>query len=74
MTQYRIVQRTNKHSVTTFVIQQYSWFGWRDVILEATTYIQASVAEYRSLIEAKKALERLCFIPPEDVVVYRHWK
>ena len=74
MTQYRIVQRTNEHSVTTFIIQKHRWFRWRDVILEATTYNQASVAEYRSLIEAKKQLEILCFIPPEDVVVYRHWK
>ena len=74
MTQYRIVQRTNEYSVTTFVIQKHSWFRWRDVILKATTYNQASVAEYRSLIEAKKQLEIFVFIPPEDVVVYRNWK
>ena len=74
MTQYRIVQRTNKYSITTFVIQKHSWFRWRDVILEATAYNSNSVAKFRSLIEAKKQLEILCFIPPEDVVVYRHWK
>ena len=74
MTQYRIVQRTSKHSVTRFIIQKHSWFRWRDGILEATAYNSSSVAKFRSLIEAKKQLEILCFIPPEDVVVYRHWK
>jgi hypothetical protein len=76
MTQYRIVQRTNEYSITTFVIQKYShsWFRWRDVILMTNGYDVTTIAEYRSLIEAKKQLEILCFIPPEDVVVYRHWK
>ena len=74
MTQYRIVQRTNEYSITTFVIQKHSWFRWRDVILMTNGYDVTTIAEYRSLIEAKKQLEIFVFIPPEDVVVYRHWK
>ena len=71
MTQYRIVQRTNEYSITTFVIQKHSWFRWKNILMD--NYAN-EIAAYRSLIEAKKQLERLCFIPPENVVVYRHWK
>ena len=70
MTQYRIVQRTSEYSVTTFVIQKNRWFKWKDVRYKCSN----EIVEYRNLIEAKKRLERLCFIPPEDVVVYRHWQ
>ena len=71
MTQYRIVKRTNKYSLETFIIQHYSWFKWRNTLMDKYAN---KIASYRSLIEAKKQLEMLCFIPPEDVVVYRHWK
>ena len=74
MTQYRIVQRTNEYSITTFVIQKHSWFRWRDVYFFNSHFSNFNIAEYKDLIEAKKQLEILCFIPPEDVVVYRHWK
>tara|TARA_R110000772_G_scaffold266020_1_gene387977 strand:- start:19 stop:240 length:222 start_codon:yes stop_codon:yes gene_type:complete len=73
MTQYRIVQRTNKYSITTFVIQHHRGFRWRDIYV-LNKYDVTTIAEYRSLIEAKEQLEILSFIPPEDVVVYRHWK
>ena len=66
MTQYRIVQRTSEYSVTTFVIQKNRWFKWKDVRYKCSN----EIVEYRNLIEAKKRLERLCFIPPKDLVVY----
>tara|TARA_R110000737_G_scaffold38024_7_gene57866 strand:+ start:684 stop:905 length:222 start_codon:yes stop_codon:yes gene_type:complete len=73
MTQYRIVQRTNKYSITTFVIQHCRGWWWRDIYV-LNKYDVTTIAEYRSLIEAKEQLEILSFIPPEDVIVYRHWK
>ena len=65
MTQYRIVKRSNKESITTFVIQKYAWFTWKDLVINTT---------YRSLLEAKKALDTICYTPPADEVVYNCWK
>ena len=67
MTQYRIVQRTNEYSVTTFVIQKYSWFKWRDVKLFNNT----SIANYKTLEKATEAVDFIIRNPLKDLVVYK---
>ena len=65
MTQYRIVKRNNKETVIVYVIQKYGWFTWKDLV---------ALPSYRSLLEAKKKLDSICFIKTPDEVVYTCWK
>ena len=70
MTQYRIVQRTNKYSITTFVIQKYSWFNWRDVKLFNSGH-NTSIANYKTLGKAIEAVDFIIMHPQKDLVVYK---
>ena len=70
MTQYRIVQRTDKHLLTTFVIQKYNWFKWRDVKLFNIGH-NTSIAKYKTLGKAIEAVQFIIMNHPKDLVVYK---
>ena len=70
LTQYRIVQRTNRYSVTTFVIQKHSWFKWRDVKLFNSGH-NASIAKYKTLGKAIESVEFIIMNPSKDLVLYK---